>query len=234
MWPDFEEIRQSIDRSKRRPKIGHYDGQFSQCRNVKVYPKPFQQPHMPVGLACSRAGQSLQFAAEKGLLPLIGHFDGAPFLREMIDIFLRANEAAGRPPRRRDIRIPRYVHVSDSGKKAKDEVRDSYMRMFERRKCEFPYQFDHLAPEGGTMDDITFDYMLDVGAIHVGTPDTVYESLKASYDEMGGFGVMLIPVGKDIARREQRLRSLRLFMKHVAPRLAALEPDSAEAAAAGA
>jgi hypothetical protein len=39
----------------------------------------------------------------------------------------------------------------------------------------------------------------------------------------------MLLVGKDWGTREQRDRSLRLFAEHVAPRLAGLDADSAQA-----
>jgi hypothetical protein len=44
-----------------------------------------------------------------------------------------------------------------------------------------------------------------------------------------GFGVLLLLAGKDWDTREQRERSMQLFMSDVAPRLANLDPDRAVA-----
>ena len=73
------------------------------------------------------------------------------------------------------------------------------------------------------------EYMIDQGAFFCGDPDTVYRGIQALYDEIGGFGVLLLLAGKDWGTREQRERSMRLFMSDVAPRLANLDPDSAAA-----
>lgn len=213
------------------PEPFDYDGRFWQCRNVKINPRPLQQP-IPAALACSRSDSTLQFAAARGMMPLFGFFEPPSAFREMAEIFLNAGQAAGRQPRRTDIRIPRYVHVSDSVHRARAEVRDSLTPLLERRKHDFPWQFRRLVPEGGTLDDVTFDYMADVGSIFVGDPDSVYQGLKGAYDEMGGFGVLLLMVGKDAGTRQQRMRSMRLFMQQVAPRLAELDPDRGQAAVA--
>jgi alkanesulfonate monooxygenase SsuD/methylene tetrahydromethanopterin reductase-like flavin-dependent oxidoreductase (luciferase family) len=158
-------------------------------------------------------------------MPLISFFDPPTGLREMIEIYLEAGERAGTHPRRSDVRLPRFVHVSESAKRARAEVRESYAPLLERRKHDFGWQFRRLVPDGGSLDDVTFDYMADVGSIFVGDPDTVYEGLKRFYDETGGFGTLLLMVGKDSGTPAQRRRSLRLFMNEVAPRLAALNSD---------
>jgi alkanesulfonate monooxygenase SsuD/methylene tetrahydromethanopterin reductase-like flavin-dependent oxidoreductase (luciferase family) len=202
-----------------------YEGRYWQCKNVVIHPKPLQKPHMPVGIACSRSESTLELAGAKGLLPLVSFHDAPAVLREMADVFERAARAAGRRSCRADIRVPRYIHVADSVKRARAEVRDALIPMIELRKRTFSWQFERWLPPSGRLEDVTFDYMADVGAILVGDPETVYQGIKAAYDEIGGFGVLLLIAGKDVATRQQRFRSWRLFMQHVAPRLADLEPD---------
>jgi hypothetical protein len=53
----------------------------------------------------------------------------------------------------------------------------------------------------------------------------VYDLCKHHYDESGGFGTLCLVVGKDWGTRQQRARSMKLFMEKVAPRLRELDPD---------
>jgi hypothetical protein len=85
----------------------------------------------------------------------------------------------------------------------------------------------HLLPPGGSNADLTFEKMIDRGIFYCGDPDTVYEGIKSAYDEVGGFGTLLLIVGKDWATFEQRTRSMERFMAEVAPRLAKLDADKA-------
>jgi alkanesulfonate monooxygenase SsuD/methylene tetrahydromethanopterin reductase-like flavin-dependent oxidoreductase (luciferase family) len=150
-------------------------------------------------------------------------------LREHAEAFVEAAKAAGRTPARSDIRVCRYIHVSDSVKKGKEEIRESLIPTIERRKREFGWQFDKCLPPSGKLEDVTFDYLIDSGVYFVGDPDTVYRRVKDLYDEIGGFGALIFIAGKNIGTRQQRQRSWRLFMQHVAPRLAELDPDRKEA-----
>jgi hypothetical protein len=43
--------------------------------------------------------------------------------------------------------------------------------------------------------------------------------VTALFEEVGGFGTLLLVVGKDWASAEQRAQSMRRFMAEVAPRL---------------
>lgn len=207
-----------------------WDGQFWQCTSVSCHPKPYQKPRMPAAMACSRSGPSLAFAAERGLVPLMGHYEAPSLLKEMADKYVAASASVGRRAVRNDIRVARYVYVTDSVKKARAELRDTMGDILQRRKQGFAYQFQPRVPAGGTLDDVTFDYMVDCGAIWVGDPDTVYKLCKDAYDEIGGFGTLLFLCGMDGGTKRQQLRSYRLFAKHVAPRLADLDADRAPVA----
>jgi alkanesulfonate monooxygenase SsuD/methylene tetrahydromethanopterin reductase-like flavin-dependent oxidoreductase (luciferase family) len=201
-----------------------YEGQFWKLKNVAVNPKPIQHP-LPAGIACTRTHSTIQLAAERGFMPLVNFMDGPAGLRELAEVFVEAGEKAGRRASRNAIRVPRFVHVAETVEKAKAQARDGFTPILDRRKHAFPWQFTHAIPEGGTIEDITFDHMVDIGGILVGDPDSVTEHLKALYDEIGGFGTLLVIAGHDVATREQRARSWRLFMQHVAPRVRDLDPD---------
>ena len=83
----------------------------------------------------------------------------------------------------------------------------------------------HLVPPGGSNADLTFEKLIDRGFFICGDPDTVYDGIKSLYDEVGGFGTLLLITGKDWGTLEQRTRSMERFMAEVAPRLAKLDPD---------
>jgi alkanesulfonate monooxygenase SsuD/methylene tetrahydromethanopterin reductase-like flavin-dependent oxidoreductase (luciferase family) len=79
------------------------------------------------------------------------------------------------------------------------------------------------------MQDVTFDYLVDIGHYIVGDPDTVCQKLHDFYVRSGGFGLLMLLAGKDYGTREQRTRSLRLFADQVAPRLRDLDASPAPA-----
>ena len=65
-------------------------------------------------------------------------------------------------------------------------------------------------------------HLIDEGVLIVGDPDDVSTRLMEVYEEIGGFGTVLMVCGKDWGTWEQRQRSWRAIMKHVAPRFAGL------------
>ena len=147
-------------------------------------------------------------------------------LEDMIEIYQRAGADARREAPRSRVRIARMVYVTDSVKEAKRDLRD-----IDPGAAKVTGRLNQYIPAGGTGDDLTMEYMIDRGAFFCGDSDTVYDSIKNLYDEIGGFGVLLLLAGKDWGTREQRERSIRRFMIEVAPRLAKLIPSAAPAAA---
>lgn len=167
--------------------------------------------------------ETLEIAGRRGFLPLISQYSAIEEIRQMADAFVGAAQAAGRTPRRSDIRVCRFVYVSDSVKKAKDEIRPTIEPSL--RFYRSIGHFDRIIPPGGTREDVTFDYLVDHGHYFVGDPETAYGHIVRFYEATGGFGVLLLLAGKNFGTRRGRTRSMRLFMEHVAPHLANLDPD---------
>ena len=60
---------------------------------------------------------------------------------------------------------------------------------------------------------------MERGNVFCGTPDQVYDQIKAFYDYSGGFGNLLIMGQAGHLTFEQTQRSMTLFSKEVYPRL---------------
>lgn len=197
-------------------------------RGIRIVPRTLQQPHMPIAVA-SGHDDLLQMAGQRGWQVLIGQYAGAAQIAETADKHAAAAAAAGRPADRAPIAVARHIHISDSVEQAKAEWRETVSVDIEDWKRHLPNHFRYYLPPSGRVEDVNFDQLVEAGAWIAGDPDTVYEQLKAQYDAAGGFGMLLVVMGKDWATRELRARSLRLFAEHVMPRLAAL-PSTAPSA----
>ena len=209
-----------------------FDGRFWHGKGIQVLPKPFQQPHPPIAAGCSGSTETLQLAGRHGFMPLMGRgSDTAEEIRQYGDIYLRAAEEAGITGSRRDFRVARIIYVADTNRQAREDVRGGLSYLIADRKKEPIYLTRRLLP-GQTLDDITYDYMVDSGAYWVGDPETIYKRIKDYYDESGGFGMLLIYAGLPLAPQRKLARSLRLIMEQVAPRLASLDPEPVPALAA--
>src|SRR5919206_3688953 len=204
------------------PEPFDFHGQFWHGEGIDVQPKPLQQPHPPIAIACSASAETVQLAGERGFIPLFSPTDHPTRLRAAGDAYCAAARAAGQPVGREQLRVGRFVYVSDSYEQAKRELEPTLVPAIEHERKFAPHRFDRYLPPSGDSADLTIDYLADVGRYVIGDPDTVYDRLAEFYEQGGGFGVLLLHMGRDYGPREGRARSLELFMRHVAPRLRAL------------
>jgi alkanesulfonate monooxygenase SsuD/methylene tetrahydromethanopterin reductase-like flavin-dependent oxidoreductase (luciferase family) len=163
------------------------------------------------------------------LLPLTGDFIPVARLKLLGDAFVAAAKEAGRTPRRRDLHATRVVYVAETDAIAREDMRQSYEETIRWEIKNTPHHQVERIPQGGTLADITYDYLVDTGNLFIGSPDTVYRRIVDFYEQSGGFGMLMVHAGRDYATPEKLTRSMRLFMGEVAPRLRHLDPDEAAA-----
>jgi alkanesulfonate monooxygenase SsuD/methylene tetrahydromethanopterin reductase-like flavin-dependent oxidoreductase (luciferase family) len=193
------------------PEPFDWQGQFWQGKGWHIIPKPLTD--IQVGIACTRSDSTIELTAEKGFLPLMAWHTTADQVRAMIDTYLKSEHKEGSAPSRERIRIGRVVYVADSVEQAKRDLHGGDLHHAAPRLM-------HLLPPGSDADALTFERLIDSGFFFCGDADTVYERIKSFYDAVGGFGTLLIIVGKDWVTPQQSARSLERFMAEVAPRLA--------------
>lgn len=213
----FREAVELILTAWTAPEPFDWRGQVWQGEKWHIIPQPMTE--LEVGIACSRTDTTVEFTAEKGFLPLMSWTPTVAQVRGMIDTYLQSEHKRGPAPARSRVRVGRVVYVTDSVAQAKRELRGGDLAHALGR-------MQHLIPAGGSASDLTFEKLIDNGFFICGDPDTVYEGIKNVYDEVGGFGTLLLITGKDWGTPEQRTRSMERFMAEVAPRLAALDPDA--------
>lgn len=195
-----------------------WNGNVWQGEKWHIIPKPLTE--IEVGIACSRTDTTIQLTAEKGFLPLMSHYSTAAQVKGMIDTYMASQHMRGAKPARSRVRVARVVYVADSVEQAKRDLQSADLRHAYGR---LP---PHLVKPGAKATDLRFEWFIDEGFFICGDPDTVYEGIRRFYEDTSGFGTLLLVTGKDWATREQRTRSMEKFMSEVAPRLAALDPDS--------
>ena len=202
------------------PEPFDWDGEIWQGKNWHIVPKPLTQPRPEVGIACSRSEGTLTLAAEMGFLPLMSWNPATDQIRQMLEIYMEG-ENSEIPARRSRSRVARVVYVAETDEQAYKDL--------ENVDLGTPWsggRLDHYIPKGGSRDDVTMVNLMKSGDFFGGSPDTVYEGLKNFYDDVGGFGTLLIIAGRNWGTWEQRKRSWTLFMEEVAPRLAKLDADA--------
>jgi alkanesulfonate monooxygenase SsuD/methylene tetrahydromethanopterin reductase-like flavin-dependent oxidoreductase (luciferase family) len=191
-----------------------WNGKVWQGQNWQIIPKPLTQPHMEVGLACSRSDSTLELAAAKGFSPLLSWSPTAAQIRDMIATYLGARSDGARVPAREHLRVSRYIYVSDSLSSARRELQDA-----DFGPVIGAGRLDGHIPPGGSREDLNLDALIKSGAILCGSTDDVRNRLLDFIGEVGGFGTLLLVTGKDWAPQPLLNQSMERFMAEVSPRL---------------
>jgi alkanesulfonate monooxygenase SsuD/methylene tetrahydromethanopterin reductase-like flavin-dependent oxidoreductase (luciferase family) len=203
-----------------------YDGPFWKGRQMFVKPDCVQKPHPPVAVAAANSVSTIELAAQRGYQVLTGDFIPIPRLQKFGNALVEAQRAAGKTPSRRPMSCTRVIYVAETDREAIEDMRESYTQTIKWEIKNTPHHQVERIPPGGTLEDITYDYLIDTRNLFIGSPDTVYERIREFYDLTGGFGLLMFHAGRDYATPEKRDRSMALFMKEVAPRLRGLDPDN--------
>src|SRR6185312_12438083 len=189
----------------------HYDGKFWKVDRpaemlgmLRPHIKPLQKPHPPIGVAgLSKNSDTLKLGAER----------------------------SGRNPSRREWRIVREIFVADSDEEA---WRLSAGGMMGRMYGEYflpllgAFGFkEFLKHRPDVADaDVTPEYCARHNWI-VGSPATVARRLEQVYDELGGFGSILLFCFDYVENPKAWLHSMELLARDVIPRLKHLVPKAA-------
>jgi alkanesulfonate monooxygenase SsuD/methylene tetrahydromethanopterin reductase-like flavin-dependent oxidoreductase (luciferase family) len=203
-----------------------YEGPFWSGKQMILQAEPVQKPHPPIAVACANSHSTAELAGAKGFIMLTNDFIAPKRMRGFAEAMVEAARKAGRPPCRKNIRACRVIYVAETDKEARDIFRDNYNRVIKWEIVNTPHHQTERIPPGGTLEDITFDYLCDTGNLFVGSPETVTRAIESYYEQTGGFGTMLFHAGRDYTTREQWARSATLFMEEVAPRVRHLDPDT--------
>jgi alkanesulfonate monooxygenase SsuD/methylene tetrahydromethanopterin reductase-like flavin-dependent oxidoreductase (luciferase family) len=204
-----------------------HDGRFWQGKNIRLPIKPVQKPHPPIGLSVANSPDTARLAGRHGFYMLTPDFTKASKLRMLNEARLEAAAEAGRPALRSDFRPCRVVYVGDTDRSARDDMRASYEEIIKWEIKNTPHHQRERIPDGGSFDDITFDYLVDEAQnLFVGSAETVRQMIEHFYTEVGGFGLLMFHCGRPYATPEKFHHSMRMFARDVAPRLAHLHPDT--------
>lgn len=208
-----------------------YPGEFWPIKVAGIRPeaglgwmhKPYQRPHPPIALpGVGARSRLLHTAGARGYWPMSTNFAHARVLRMHWEQVEAGAAAAGRVADRRQWRIARDIFVGETTAEARRFAKEGAMgRAFreywtnllpERSREVF------LASESMNLSEWTLDYVLDNVWI-VGDPDEVAGRLRALYDEVGGFGTLLM-IAHDWDDPARWQRSMELLATEVLPRLA--------------
>jgi len=195
---------------------------------LKPHLKPLQRPHPPIGVAgLSKNSDTLKLAGERGFLPLSLNFNPG-YVASHWDSVEAGARVSGRTPWRGDWRLVREVFVAETDAEARRlSVGGMMGRMMREYFLPLLSNFgfkEYLKHSPEVADsDVTVEYCAEHNWV-IGSPRTVTEKLEKIYEEVGGFGQILV-FGFDYADNPEAWRtSLGLLQSEVLPKLKHLLP----------
>ena len=204
-----------------------YEGEFWTVENpspiwaLGPHLKPWHQPHPPLAMAgLSPKSDTIRYAGEHGYIPLSLTFNSL-YLKSHWDAMEEGAAAGGKTANRADWRVVRDVVIADTDAEAQDWVRNSLMATHWNSQ-NFPLlrAFDwvqYLKPDPNDRDeDVDVDYLIDKLWM-IGSVETVTEKLVQCYEELGGFGTLIVNKYDHGTTPEFYRRSLELLVTEVAP-----------------
>lgn len=204
-----------------------FENEFWKGSRVSLPLDFVQQPHPPLAISVAVSPSTAVMAGKLGIGLLTADFTSPARLREFGDALEQGQAAAGRPTSRREIRASRVVYVSHSDEQAREEMRPSYEALIAWEIENTPWHQTDRIPPGGTLADITYDYLVDTGNLFIGAPETVRQMVERYYEESGGFGVLMFHAARDYVTHQKVKQSMSLFMSEVAPKIEHLASEEA-------
>ncbi len=192
---------------------------------------PLQKPHPPIGVAgLNKGSDTLKLAGERGFLPMSLNLNPA-YVGSHWEAVEEGARRTGRTADRNEWRMVREVFVAQTDAEAwKLSVEGPMGRMMGEYFLPLLSNFGFLEFLKHDPDVPDSDVTVEYCARHnwlIGSPSTVQEKIEAVYDDVGGFGMLLVFCFDYSANPEAWHESLGLLAKEIAPKLKGLSPAKA-------
>ncbi|MFT8246789.1 LLM class flavin-dependent oxidoreductase [Roseomonas sp. BN140053] len=219
-----------------------HEGRFFHHRQVNIWPRPVQQPHPPVWISTTSPGGAMRVGS-RGFIQAT-FLTGYKATRAIFDNYRKGWREAGMGS---DVPVNRLayaalVYTADTEEKARAGAEKLLWYI---RANKVPSQFSyppgyvpnaaHVSmlkggsggdPHGGLRKVATVDKAIADGIMFAGTPDQVFDQVSRFHRHVGGFGHLLNMGQAGFLEHDETVHGIRMFARHVYPRLKAEFPDS--------
>jgi alkanesulfonate monooxygenase SsuD/methylene tetrahydromethanopterin reductase-like flavin-dependent oxidoreductase (luciferase family) len=212
---------------------------LDQHLGIGFHMRPYQKPYPPIAVAgLSKTSGTLRWAGQRGWIPMSIHFVAPVDLRGHWKAYEEGCAEGGFTPKRSDWRLARDIYVADTDEQAqKEAVAGSMAYAYEQYF--FPLMQSgnavDLWKDGADMPDsvaMSIKHQLATRWI-VGSPETVTAKMRKLYEDVGGFGgVLMLHYDWEGDNGPQWKHSMDLLATKVMPELKDLTGAEAVAAAA--
>jgi alkanesulfonate monooxygenase SsuD/methylene tetrahydromethanopterin reductase-like flavin-dependent oxidoreductase (luciferase family) len=231
----------------------NWEGEYYHYRAVNIWPRPIQQPSPPVWMTGLSVDSGIA-AAERG--HVIGTLLSGSVAKPMFDAYRKRALELGRPATPDRFAYAACIGVGPT--RAEGIRRANLIADYVRTEPVVYEPFTNppgynsvganvamlKGGKGGFVRDskgnpvdaltATVEQFMEAGTVFAGTPDDVYEQIKAFNDKVGGFGHLLFFGQGGHLDHKDTMDNIRLFGSEVMPRLRDLNPEPKRQATASA
>jgi alkanesulfonate monooxygenase SsuD/methylene tetrahydromethanopterin reductase-like flavin-dependent oxidoreductase (luciferase family) len=210
----------------------NFEGEWYHHRQVNIWPRPYQQPHPPVWITAGSAASTLPVAQHKhvGAIFLAGYSRVRPIFDAYRENYLKLHGEHAPLDR---LAYCGLIYVGDDEKTAAEGANKMMWYMQANKVADHwknPPGYHppvvsanvlrgaHVSGSGAAYSTDLAEHMRR-GNVFAGTPDQVYEQIKAFWEYSGGFGHMLMMGQAGHMTEQETLRSMHLYNSEVYPRL---------------
>ncbi len=210
----------------------NFEGEWYHHRQVNIWPRPYQQPHPPVWITTGSAASTLPVAQHKhvGAIFLAGYSKVRPIFDAYRENYLKLHGEHAPLDR---LAYCGLIYVGDDEKTAAEGANKMMWYMQANKVADHwknPPGYHppvvsanvlrgaHVSGSGAAYSTDLTEHMRR-GNVFAGTPDQVYEQIKAFWEYSGGFGHMLMMGQAGHMTEQETLRSMHLYNSEVYPRL---------------
>ena len=224
----FEEAVEVLQRAWREERFS-FEGRHFRFKDVRVIPKPVQQPHPPLYQVCV-SKDTIEAAALRGW-PMLNSLLRGPVDQVVAqrDVYVAALQKAGRSDAEvagllKDWGVSRQIYVADTDARALDEAKDAEMWYQESlRRFMIPERIEDAHPSLQTGFRAQAEKLAKINwedlvreTLAFGSPDTVARHVETM--RRMGVGHVLCWMNFGGLAQDRIRRSMELFAREVMPR----------------
>src|SRR5271165_2706699 len=219
----FAEVLDIVQLAWTRESLS-YQGRFYRFENVRVTPRPYQQPMPPIRVAATSPESFVSIGKQGKPIFVAVRYETAEEIAPLVTAYRAAYKQAGH---KGDgavfLRVPAYIAATD--KRARAEAETSFMHFFRQQAQLLADSAKRAGVDGAERRAATADRLLAMsyddalaGTVLVGSPEAVSDKLRRLQAQLGLDGVLMELNCGGMIPHGQVKSALRLLCQKVMPR----------------
>jgi alkanesulfonate monooxygenase SsuD/methylene tetrahydromethanopterin reductase-like flavin-dependent oxidoreductase (luciferase family) len=218
----FAEVLDIVQQAWTQDSVS-YHGRFHHFENVRVTPRPFQQPMPPIRVAATSPDTFVSIGKQGKPIFIAVRYETAEEIAPLVRAYRAAYQEAGHQGKGEVfLRVPAYIAATD--KRARAEAKTSFMHFFHQQAKLLADSAKRAGVDGAERRAATAERLFAMsyedalnGTVLVGSPDAVSDKLHRLETQLGLDGVLMELNCGGMITHTQVKNALRLLCQKVMP-----------------